>query len=280
MIDKNNNNNSKDLRKIKLEGRRVGRLLILEYNSKNKRYLCICECGNYKELRSGDLNQSKVKSCGCILKERTPDLVGKKINMLTVLEKVSESGYSLFLCECECGSQKIFRGKDLNQDKVKSCGNHYRDLIGEANSTHKKTNTRIYKIYRGMMMRCFDENSQSYQGYGGRGISVCSEWADTDGFMSFYNWSMENGYDETLTIDRIDNERGYSPSNCRWTTREVQQNNRRGNILFTHEGETKTLAQWCKILNLKYDTIWKRIYKYNFSFEKAILHQIHKSKNN
>lgn len=118
-----------------------------------------------------------------------------------------------------------------------------------------------------MKYRCYNKNGKDYKNYGGRGIAVCSDWLDN--FMSFYNWSMANGYDNNLTIDRIDNDKGYEPNNCRWVDMKQQSRNTRQNRNITINGETRCLADWCEILGLNYDKIYNRLYK-GWSIEKAL----------
>ena len=110
---------------------------------------------------------------------------------------------------------------------------------------HGKTGNRIYNIYRGMKTRCFCKNDYHYKWYGAKGITICQEWLDD--FMSFYNWSLENGYKDNLTIDRIDVNGNYEPSNCRWIDHKTQCNNRHNSRYIEINGEKKTLAQWCEI---------------------------------
>lgn len=133
---------------------------------------------------------------------------------------------------------------------------------------HNKYNSRIYRIWRGMKDRCYNINSKDYKNYGGRGIVVCDEWLND--FMSFYNWSMNNGYDDSLTIDRIDVNGNYEPSNCRWVTQKQQQRNRRNNKLFTYNGEVHYLSEWCELLHLNQNTIYNRINNLNYSIERAL----------
>ena len=107
-----------------------------------------------------------------------------------------------------------------------------------------------------MKARCLNPNSHKYHAYGGRGITICDEWANN--FQAFYDWAMANGYREDLTIDRRDNDGNYEPSNCRWVTNEAQCNNREHHILLTIGGKTKTIAQWARETGLKYRTIHAR----------------------
>ena len=107
-----------------------------------------------------------------------------------------------------------------------------------------------------MINRCRRENNDNYNRYGGRGIDVCSEWDD---FAEFQRWAIDNGYNEDLTIDRIDNDDGYCPENCRWVDTLTQGNNRTTNHVITYNGETHTIAEWSRILGIKYPTLYSRI---------------------
>lgn len=119
------------------------------------------------------------------------------------------------------------------------------------------TKTRIYKIYKKMKSRCFNKNEERYKDYGGRGITVCDEWVRS--FESFYNWSMARGYTDKLTIDRIDVNGNYSPGNCRWSTVEEQQNNKRNSFRVSIDGENDTLSNMCKRFKVNYSTVYTRI---------------------
>ena len=113
-----------------------------------------------------------------------------------------------------------------------------------------------------MKRRCYNPNNDSYIHYGGRGITVCDEWLDREnGFNNFYNWSMKNGYDDTLSIDRIDNNGPYAPWNCRWVTIKVQANNKRTNHLLTYDRYSFTISEWSEICELNPDAIIDRLEK-------------------
>lgn len=121
------------------------------------------------------------------------------------------------------------------------------------------SDTRLYEIWRGMKRRCNDDNRKEYHIYGGRGIKVCKEWETN--FGAFRNWALNNGYNDTLTIERNDVNGNYEPSNCRWATKKEQANNRRDNKFLTHNGKTLTIAQWAKELNIHENTLRNRIQK-------------------
>ena len=195
------------------------------------------------------------------------DLTGQKFNKLKVEKRLENAigGVPIWLCKCDCGNYTKVRGSNLKNGSVKSCG--CLKKISH-NKIHGMKNTRIYSIWSAMKRRCYNKNVASYNAYGGRGISVCDEWKDS--FVNFYEWAINNGYSDELSIDRINNDGNYSPENCRWVTFEQQCNNRRNNILFEYNGEKHNLMQWCKILNLDYKFIHNRIYRMKWDFEKAI----------
>ena len=111
-----------------------------------------------------------------------------------------------------------------------------------------------------MKKRCNDKNTACYDRYGGRGIKVCEEWNSS--FEPFFEWAMNNGYSEELTIDRIDNNGNYEPSNCKWSTLQEQSNNKSTNIKLTIGNATKTLAEWCRIFEVDYSTVSSRYHRY------------------
>lgn len=137
---------------------------------------------------------------------------------------------------------------------------------------------RLNTIYRNMKTRCYNRNDVNYLRYGGRGITICDEWIDkrlcgernlTKGWLAFKDWALSNGYTDELTIDRIDNNKGYSPENCQWVSRKIQSNNTRRNHFLTYNGKCQTIAQWCEELGLDYDTVQRRISTQHWSVEKA-----------
>lgn len=137
--------------------------------------------------------------------------------------------------------------------------------------------SRLYKIWDNMNSRCKNPNASKYNNYGGRGIKVCDDWSNDNqyGFQNFRSWSANNGYDDNLTIDRIDSDKDYCPENCRWVTYKVQNTNKRNNKLFTMNGKSQTLVEWCEELELDYKLISNRVCRKKWSLERAVSEPIH-----
>lgn len=172
------------------------------------------------------------------------DLTGRRFERLVVIERAdnTNAGKPRWLCLCDCGKNAVVSGSDLKAGKVLSCGCKKKEQLTTRNFVHGMEGSKLYHVWKGMKQRCSNPNHKGFAQYGGKGISVCNEWlAD---FETFYNWSMKNGYQDGLSIDRIDNDKGYSPDNCRWATPREQNNNKRSNKLITIDGKTKTAAQW------------------------------------
>lgn len=198
------------------------------------------------------------------------DLTGKKIGRWLVLKRVSNhNGRVAFLCRCECGTEREVLSQFLLNGQSKSCGCLNREKASERmkkmSKTHGLSKTRLYSIWKNIHSRCLNKNNPGYQNYGGRGITLCDEWHD---YKNFYQWSMSNGYKDDLTIDRIDVNGSYEPSNCRWTSKKMQGNNKRNNYYIEYNGETKTLMEWAECLHMNYDKLKYRIY-HNWSIEDA-----------
>lgn len=139
---------------------------------------------------------------------------------------------------------------------------------------HGGKGTRLYRIWQQMKNRCHNPNTPRFPDYGGRGITVCEEWKDD--FQTFYDWAMANGYEDHLTIDRIDNDKGYSPENCRWATDLQQANNSRHCHMITWNGETHSLSEWSRILDISRGCLNNRLLRYGYSVDRAFTEPVGK----
>jgi hypothetical protein len=197
------------------------------------------------------------------------DLTRQKFGKLTVISKSIRTHNDIYWhCLCDCGSEKIVSGKHLRRGSIKSCGCYRRKKSSLKAKTHGATNTRLYNIWRSMRQRCKNPTDVNIKkNYLDRGITVCKEWHN---FSIFQHWAMTNGYADNLTIDRVDNDKGYSPENCRWADIYEQSNNRRSNQIITFNGITLTLAQWTRKIGVSKTLLNKRIFSYGWSPEKAL----------
>lgn len=202
------------------------------------------------------------------------DLTGQKFGKLTVIKQaehyISPKGKykARWFCLCECGNEVIVHADSLKSGRTTSCGCVRKEKTSNINKKHGLRNSRLYIVWNNMKERCYNPNHNHYKHYGARGITICDEWKND--FQSFYDWAMSNDYKEDLTIDRIDVNGNYEPSNCRWITNKEQQRNRTNNKLITINGETKCLPEWCELLNLNYNTVRTRINNYHWSPERAL----------
>lgn len=211
------------------------------------------------------------------------DLTGMKFGRLTVLmygdPAIRKDGRrdTTFVCKCDCGNIIVVRGASLKNGNTSSCGCKRIESISQLRRTHGMTQTRLYRIWLRMKQRCNNENSDDYQYYGAHGISVCDEWLND--YKVFEEWSMNNGYGDSLTIDRIDVDGNYSPENCRWTTRKIQSNNTHSNRKITYGNKTQTLSEWSSETGIQRQTIIKRMDTLGWSIEKSLTEPVKIHKN-
>lgn len=168
----------------------------------------------------------------------------------TIINEFKKNHKTYCLCKCVCGIEKEVRKSSIGKDSFscKKCSNKQR--------THGLSTHPLYKRWVGMKQRCTNPNTIGTNIYQSRGIEVCKEWLN---FKTFLNWALDSGYSENLTIDRINNEKGYSAENCRWITPHEQNRNQRTNVFIEHFGVRKILKDWCAHLGLNYGTVRSRV---------------------
>lgn len=182
------------------------------------------------------------------------DLTGKKIGRLTVLIRVENAKPvgCRFFCICDCGVEKIIRGQSLRRGDTRSCG--CLQLEWAKSCIHGLSDTRVYTAWEHMIARCLNKRHKNYRNYGGRGITVCKRWR---AFENFYKDMGEKP--ENKVLDRINNNSGYRPSNCRWATFKQSASNTRRNIHIKIHGKTKTISEWSRVSGINHETIRSRL---------------------
>lgn len=186
------------------------------------------------------------------------DLTGRRFNSLTVIRRApnDKRGKPRWVCKCDCGTETTYAARDLKRGNLYSCGCQRSRRISEKNKTHGMSRHPAWAVWHSMKQRCMDPNHKAWKNYGGRGITVCGRWAES--FEAFWE-DMGPTYQPGLEIDRIDNNRGYEPGNCRWTTRKVNARNRRTNILVTTEYGTTTVSELAELTGIGETTLLYRI---------------------
>ena len=223
-------------------------------------WLFSCDCGKLKEMRASFVAGGHVKSCGC-LSEKTR-FVGTDwpnaaaVNGILKVRPIGKTGHNFnweFLCPC--GAKFIATLSNVLRGNTRSCGCLKSKINSEKATTHGMSTTRSYMQWQSMISRCSKPSDPAYKSYGERGITVCERWLSFENFFADMG-SRPNG----KTLDRRDNDKGYSPDNCRWATQKEQANNTRANILLTYDGQTKTLTQWAEIHGVPVKRVFARRY--------------------
>lgn len=184
------------------------------------------------------------------------ELAGEKFGRLTVIKREpTTDGLGFWLCQCDCGGQKVVRTALLRQGKTRSCGCLFIESGKVTARTHGMSKTKTYAAWCSMLNRCLNHrDKRNFPLYGGRGIKVCERW------MTFENFYADMGDRPSgMTLDRQDVNGNYEPGNCRWATRQQQDNNKRDTINLTVDGVTKSLAEWCEERGLPYATVYRRL---------------------
>lgn len=209
--------------------------------------------------------------------------IGERYGHWTVLRRLEVfcDGRRECLCKCDCGTVKYVNIYHLVKGASTNCGCVGAKKTAERNKICKRIhggtageNGRLYNVYRGMIKRCYLKSNNAYRNYGGRGITVCDEWRGQHGFENFQEWAFATGYNSgapkgDCTLDRINADGDYEPSNCRWVDAKAQGNNRRDNHCLTYNGETHTVTEWAEKIGMKPVTLFQRLRK-GWTVEKAL----------
>lgn len=177
---------------------------------------------------------------------------GEKFNSLTCIGKDEEKDQRYYLFRCDCGRVKSIIADNVKNGRTKSCGCRK----NKRNIRHGGSGSRLYTIWKSMRERCNNPNTNRHSRYFDRGIRVCDDW---DRFEIFRDWALKNGYEDNLSIDRINGDGPYSPENCRWVTNKEQQNNRSNTIHVEYGGEIRTISEWSNITGVQAGTIRSRL---------------------
>lgn len=280
----NENLNLVEILKENPIGVKVGKLKILREVERAKhpngrtsrRFECICDCGNKTYALLDNLKKYHSTSCGhCGRDSKEIEVVpNQKFGRLTIIKEVEpkadkKGGRIRYVeCACECGKTCKVKFHALRQGRVRSCGCLRTESIKKYTKHGLSNKHPLYGIWKGMKERCVNPNGFAYKDYGGRGIIVCDKWLHD--FSNFYEWCISNGWRKGLSIDRVDNNKGYSPENCRFVDIFTQARNKRNNRPITYKGNTwHSVAQFCSDMNIKYRRFYQRI-KRGMSVEKAV----------
>lgn len=192
------------------------------------------------------------------------DLTGQKFGHLTVIRPAGQGKdkHYLSLVRCDCGNEYTVRDSELLRKNARQC---CKDCC-KPQLKHGQKGSRLYTIWQGMKKRCYTPSNNNYKRYGAKGVMVCDEWKE---FIGFYNWAINNGYEDNLTIDRIDYTGDYEPNNCRWADRSTQANNTSTNHYIWYKGEKYTMKQLSDKYNIKYHVLAYRVYA-GWDLERAI----------
>ncbi len=258
-------------RVIDLRGQRFGKLLVDTFTKttpeSGAHWICKCDCGKNIELSSRSLKKDKRKSCGCLIPEfyrraglkKVKDLKGKRFGTLTATKHLgkinAKSRTHYWECRCDCGAITKVSSSNLIGGAVRNCGCIRTRKTSERNSTHKLSKSREYIIWASMLTRCSNPKRDSWENYGGRGIRVCDRWLKFENFLQ----DMGKAPSGKHTLDRINNDGNYSPSNCRWATMSRQARNRRSTRMVTYNGQTKAVSDWADEYGLTLSCLTSRL---------------------
>ena len=219
---------------------------------KKEYWLFQCDCGNQLEVLKRYVMYNDVTRCRTCA-GRIGDIAGKKWGKLTALKLVHGNIWEFI---CDCGEHYVGQASQVMRGKTIQCHKCKIERLKTLGVKHGKTNARLHRIWSMMKSRCYNKNFWAYKWYGEKGVIICDEWLNN--FNCFYDWALKNGYQENLTIDRIDYNGNYCPENCRWITQNEQMKNMSNRVYITYKGETLMLIEWARKLNINPYTLYKR----------------------
>ena len=271
LIRGNNTSCGKCEKTINLIGEKFGKLTVIdkaperkhENSRPTKMWLCRCDCGNTIICSRQALTSGEKKDCGCVKEGKY--LIGKRYGKLVIQKVIRENGKEARVeCLCDCGDITTPLLSRVLNNKVHSCGCYRSEKSAQVNTKHGMSDTRLYKVWIGIKKRCYNKNDKAYKDYGERGIKICDEWMGEHGFENFYKWATENGYDKNApfgecTIDRIDVNGNYEPSNCRFVDMKTQLQNQRKTVKITIDGEELTASEISEKYGIQSCTVRHRI---------------------
>lgn len=255
----------------RFSGEIFGRYVLIERDFSQKhpvKWFCKCGCGNIKSVQVQNLKSGSIVSCGCFHKEKSSkihknrtliDLSGQKFNRLFVIERNLNKKHPVeWFCKCDCGNITSVQSHGLKSGTSKSCGCFKKESMSKIAIKHDKSLSSIYKIWTSAKGRCLNPKNKSYHRYGARGITISKDW------MNFDNFYRDMGdHPEGFSLDRIDNDKGYSKENCRWATPKEQSSNTCKNLKLIYENKEYNLwdlyEKFSKPLNILYSVVWRRI---------------------
>lgn len=251
---------------LDLTGKRFGKLVVIKRDTsfkKGVKWICKCDCGNETVKFANSLNRGSAISCGC---HKFEDLTGKRFGKLVAKRLIV--GSKKWLCHCDCGKNITVFPCNLKSGKTTSCGCFQKECASKRFKKHGLRTSKIYTVWANMKQRCYNNKNAYYHCYGGKGVKICEEWLKK--FENFYDWSINNGYKEGLTIDRINVDGNYEPTNCKWATTKEQSLNTTRNVFLTYNGQTKTIYEWGMETGISNGTIRTRIKKLGWSVQRAL----------
>lgn len=204
----------------------------------------------------------------------TENLIGLKFGRLTVFRPArKKKNQTMWVCICDCGNKAVVAAGALKSANTKSCGCLNSEIVTLRNTKHSKSKTAEYRCWKSIKQRCHNENNPAYKNYGGRGIRVCDSWKN-----SFSNFLFDMGPkpNPKFDIDRIDNNLGYSPENCRWVDRKTNMKNTRNTHFVTFNGRTLSIMDWAEELNINPNTLYSRINIMKWDIEKVLSKKVNK----